>query len=351
MIDAAGHQADDEDPQHPGARSSPAAYRERLGDGRSPPPCLPGPRLSFGRCRPRLIDVIPPSGIPVGPLTIGFYGVGFVVAVVVMILVSQSEARRKGIDPGLVTSAIIVVAVFAIVGARLYHVIDEWHLYADDPLRAVLPPYAGLGLYGGILGATVGIWVFLRGRDIPLSGGLSTSSCPARSSPRASRAGATSSTRSSTDRRPTCPGAIAIDCAHRIAQYACSPDLSPRRRARYRARPASTRSSSTSRCSPSRAASSRCLLSPTLRRAPARRRPGLVLDDLVRQRAPRPRVLPRGLELDHPGVPTAMLIGVVAHHRRRGHHRLAPPDAAARGRLIGLPALAVAQGPTAAGRS
>jgi len=106
-----------------------------------------------------LIDLIPPSGIPVGPLTIGFYGVSFIVAVVVMILVSQSEARHKGLDPGLVTSAIIVVAVCAIIGARLYHVIDDWHLYADDPLRAVLPPYSGLGLYGGILGAMIGAFL------------------------------------------------------------------------------------------------------------------------------------------------------------------------------------------------
>jgi len=95
-----------------------------------------------------------------------------VVAVAVMILVRQSEARHKGIDPGLVTSAIIVVAICALIGARLYHVVDEWDVYASDPLRAVLPPYAGLGLYGGIVGAAVGIWIFLRGKDIPLSRAL-----------------------------------------------------------------------------------------------------------------------------------------------------------------------------------
>jgi phosphatidylglycerol:prolipoprotein diacylglycerol transferase len=121
---------------------------------------------------PALIDFTPPTGIDLGPLTLGFYGIGFVVAAAVMILVSQSEARRKGLDPGLVSSAIIVVAIFALVGARLYHVIGEWHLYADDPIRAVLPPYAGLGLYGGIIGAAVGIWIFLRGKTIPLSRAL-----------------------------------------------------------------------------------------------------------------------------------------------------------------------------------
>ena len=85
-------------------------------------------------------------------------------AVVVIILVSRSEARRRGIDPGLVTSAIIVVAVFALIGARLYHVIDEWAALRG---RSAAAPCCrrtpASGLYGGIVGAIVGIWIFVRG--------------------------------------------------------------------------------------------------------------------------------------------------------------------------------------------
>ena len=51
-----------------------------------------------------------------------------------MVLVSRSEARRKGEDPGLVTSAIVLVAICALIGARLYHVVGEWDLYASDPI-------------------------------------------------------------------------------------------------------------------------------------------------------------------------------------------------------------------------
>jgi phosphatidylglycerol:prolipoprotein diacylglycerol transferase len=119
-----------------------------------------------------LIEVSPPSGIQLGPLTLGFYGLSYVVAIMVMLLVSRSEARRKGLDPALVTSAIVVVGIFALVGARLYHVLGEWDRYAGDPLQVVLPPYSGLGLYGGIIGAAVGIWVFVRGKGIPLGRAL-----------------------------------------------------------------------------------------------------------------------------------------------------------------------------------
>jgi phosphatidylglycerol:prolipoprotein diacylglycerol transferase len=179
----------------------------------------------LGQVPTALIDVIPPSGIPVGPLTIGFYGVSFVIAVAVMILVSQSEARRKDIDPGLVTSAIVVVAVFAIVGARLYHVIDDWHLYADDPLRAILPPYAGLGLYGGIIGATIGIWVFLRGRDIPFWRALDIVVPGTLLAQGIARWG--NFFNQELYGPPTdLPWAIAIDCGHRISPWFCPADPS-----------------------------------------------------------------------------------------------------------------------------
>ncbi|MCH6556804.1 MAG: prolipoprotein diacylglyceryl transferase, partial [Nitrospirae bacterium] len=37
---------------------------------------------------------------------------------------------------------------------------------------AVLPPYSGLGLYGGIIGAAIGIWIFVRGKDVSISRAL-----------------------------------------------------------------------------------------------------------------------------------------------------------------------------------
>ncbi len=168
-----------------------------------------------------LIDITPPSGIELGPLTLGFYGIGYVLAVAVMILVSQSEARRKGLDPGLVTSAIVVVAVFALVGARLYHVIGEWSTYADDPLRIVLPPYAGLGVYGGIIGAAVGIWVFVRGKSIPLGRALDVVVPGTLLAQGIARWG--NFFNQELYGPPTdLPWGITIDCVHRIAQYPCS---------------------------------------------------------------------------------------------------------------------------------
>ena len=112
----------------------------------------------------------------------------------------------------------------ALIGGRLYHVIDQWGpLYSQDPLRAILPPYAGLGLYGGIAGAVLGLCIYTRWKKIPLPIGLDVV-MPARSSRRASRAGATSSTRSCTGHPRTCRGASPSTAPTASRRGSCPPD-------------------------------------------------------------------------------------------------------------------------------
>ena len=180
--------------------------------------------LGYPRAVPlALIDLTPPSGIDLGPITVGFYGLGYVLAVTVLLLVSQAEARRKGLDPGLVMSGLIVVAIFALVGARLYHVIDDIERYAADPLAAVLPPYSGLGLYGGIFGATLGIWVFVRGKGIPLGRALDVVVPGTLLAQGIARWG--NFFNQELYGPPTeLPWAIAIDCAHRVSPWYCPGD-------------------------------------------------------------------------------------------------------------------------------
>ena len=50
-------------------------------------------------------------------------------------LVLVHEAKRRGENPEIVGNALIIVAIAALIGGRLYHVIDQWAIYAADPIR------------------------------------------------------------------------------------------------------------------------------------------------------------------------------------------------------------------------
>lgn len=54
------------------------------------------------------------------------------------------------------------VLIPGIIGARLYHVVDYWKYYGENPRQIFLVWQGGLGIFGGILGAIVGLWIFLK---------------------------------------------------------------------------------------------------------------------------------------------------------------------------------------------
>src|SRR3954469_20718636 len=174
-----------------------------------------------------LISVTPdPVAFHLGPIPILWYGVCYAIGLALAYVVITREARRRGLDRRLVDNGIIIVAAAALVGGRLYHVIDQWSLYKDDPIKIILPPYSGLGVYGGIIVGTIAAYVitrrwhqsFLRWADVIVPGLFVMEAV--------GRWG--NFFNQELYGPPTnLPWGIAIDCAHRvgdhgIAQYPCS---------------------------------------------------------------------------------------------------------------------------------
>ena len=83
-----------------------------------------------------MIDITPnPIAFPIGPFPVHWYGICYARRAGRGLLSSWSgEARRRGQDPELVGNGIVVVAIAALIGGRLYHVIDQWALYQADPI-------------------------------------------------------------------------------------------------------------------------------------------------------------------------------------------------------------------------
>jgi phosphatidylglycerol:prolipoprotein diacylglycerol transferase len=114
-----------------------------------------------------MLDLTPdPILIQLGPLPVYWYGICYALGLVAVYLVVMAEARRKGLETSIVGDGIIVIAIAALIGGRLYHVIDRWDLYAGDLPSIVLPPYTGLGVFGGLItGTLAAIWYLRRKRQ------------------------------------------------------------------------------------------------------------------------------------------------------------------------------------------
>ena len=173
-----------------------------------------------------------PTLVDVGPIHIGWYGIGYVIALGVLLWVTQKEVERRGIERTHVWNAFFVVFIFALIGGRLYHVIDQWAFYSNNILQAFLPisaagvGFAGLGLYGGVAGAALGIIIYARRKHLPLRIGLDAVIPGTLFAQGIARWG--NYFNQELYGPPTnLPWGIAIDCAHRVAQYACPPGSAP----------------------------------------------------------------------------------------------------------------------------
>jgi phosphatidylglycerol:prolipoprotein diacylglycerol transferase len=115
-----------------------------------------------------MIDWTPdPIAISLGPLDIRWYGVMYAIGLALTFFVIEREARRRGLDTGLLVNGMIIVAVAALIGGRLYHVIDQWDRYKDNLPAIVLPPYSGLGVYGGIITGFIAAILYTRWKHQP----------------------------------------------------------------------------------------------------------------------------------------------------------------------------------------
>jgi phosphatidylglycerol:prolipoprotein diacylglycerol transferase len=172
-----------------------------------------------------MLDFTPdPIAIQLGPLPVYWYGIGYALGLAAAYLVMVRLARRAGEDADILGNGMIIVAIAALVGGRLYHVIDQWALYQDDLIKIVLPPYSGLGVYGGIATGTVVAFLYARYKRAPflrwtdiIAPGLFTMQAIARWGNFFNQELYGSPT--------TLPWGIPIDCAHRIAgatfDYSC----------------------------------------------------------------------------------------------------------------------------------
>lgn len=171
-----------------------------------------------------LIQVFPSANIfdvPGTLLRLGWYGIGYVIAVSVLLLVAQREAPRHGVDPKLVMSGLVVVAICALIGARLYHVIDQWAYYSQNLSAIVLPPYSGLALYGGVAGGIVGIAIHTRRNQMSFWSTLDIVVPGALFGQGIARWG--NFFNQELYGPPTdLPWGITIGCDHRVADYSCA---------------------------------------------------------------------------------------------------------------------------------
>jgi len=168
-----------------------------------------------------MIDWTPGSiAIQIGPLPLYWYGIAYAVGLAGAYWIMVRQARRFGENVELLGNGLIIVGIAALIGGRLYHVIDQWQLYANDLLKIVLPPYSGLGAFGGLVTGALA-FLFLARRWHVSAWRWADIVAPGVFVMQAAGRWGNFFNQELYGPPTNLPWGIAIDCAHRVLPYGC----------------------------------------------------------------------------------------------------------------------------------
>jgi phosphatidylglycerol:prolipoprotein diacylglycerol transferase len=108
---------------------------------------------------------VSPIAFTIGPISVAWYGILVALAVITLIVWALLAVKKgANLSYETVINAAIVGIPSGIIFSRLLHVIDLWDYYIQHPGEII--GGSGLTIYGAVLGAALGIWIYSRFRKI-----------------------------------------------------------------------------------------------------------------------------------------------------------------------------------------
>ncbi len=118
----------------------------------------------------------PIRSFELGPLDIRIYGIMIALGLMLAIFYACGRSREFGMTSDDLTDGALCIVPFAVICARLYYCIFDWDSFASNPIRILYIWEGGLAIYGGVIGAAIGILVYAKVKKIKIGAVLDITS-------------------------------------------------------------------------------------------------------------------------------------------------------------------------------
>jgi phosphatidylglycerol:prolipoprotein diacylglycerol transferase len=107
--------------------------------------------------------------LTLGPVSIHYYGLVIALGLMLAVLYAGRRSKEFGLKEDDILDGVLWVTPFAILCARAYYCAFAWEQYARNPISVLYIWNGGLAIYGGVIGAVVGVAVFCRIKRIKIA--------------------------------------------------------------------------------------------------------------------------------------------------------------------------------------
>ena len=108
------------------------------------------------------LELNPGRELAIGPLSIHFYGVVIAIGLMLAVVYACRRSKQFGIKEDDIIDGVLWIVPFAILCARAYYCIFSWAEYKNDPISVLYIWKGGLAIYGGVIGAVIGVIVHCK---------------------------------------------------------------------------------------------------------------------------------------------------------------------------------------------
>ena len=106
------------------------------------------------------LELNPPRGFELFGFDIRFYGIIIAFGLLLAVLYALKRSKQFGLKEDDLLDGVLGIVPFAIICARLYYCAFSWDSYKNNPISILYIWQGGLAIYGGVLGAALGVVVF-----------------------------------------------------------------------------------------------------------------------------------------------------------------------------------------------
>lgn len=118
------------------------------------------------------ISLNPPVDLNIGPISIRYYGIIIAFGLLLACIYGLRRGKQFGLTQDDILDGALAIIPFAILCARAYYCIFAWHEYKANPIEVLYIWNGGLAIYGGVIGAVIGIVVYCLIKKIPVGTAL-----------------------------------------------------------------------------------------------------------------------------------------------------------------------------------